>query len=526
MSNLFRDNLYNEFPDPSKKIEDVADSVDGLSKDLGDIKKKQNWVNVMDFGAKCDGVTDDTQALKNAITSANNGLVAGTQVWKRVIYIPSNMLIKSPDKIQVDASTIAFQGNSRTNSNIIFTEKTGGLLFKRNNGNNVFELEIKNIRLDGSGVTDTLLTVDKFANLYFTDVFFTGWSNDGYAMDLNTGSLVYFDKLTIDGGTPTDATNTYTKSGIRLNGVSFIECTSFNSWNLKRLFNLVTPCFNLLYKDSWTEYVKCIVEINPSSTSFLNNKITLQGGTFTNGANMTNYSLVNYVTTSSHNLFGNQINIINTQFYLNSANTLLNNSFINIDNMASGSNFYVNVDNVNINGWNFDPGEYFVNLNANVGALAGYIAVLKYLLRVSGMVAPLSTCSNNGSIYNLVMGQNYSFPTFRTGVKFGDVAGNEGRIYYASGQFYANDASATLYTVAKGKTGTLTYNGDGTSTTKTVAHGLSSAPTFFQVTPSSADAGTAGIKFVTADATNLTVTFNTAPVTGTNNVKLTWKAEV
>lgn len=86
------------------------------------------------------------------------------------------------------------------------------------------------------------------------------------------------------------------------------------------------------------------------------------------------------------------------------------------------------------------------------------------------------------------------------------------------------------WTVAGGlsttKSGTLTYSGDGIVSTKIIPHGLVSTPTFFQVIPSSADAGTAGIKFVTADATNLTVTFNTTPITGTNNVKLTWKAEV
>ncbi|MEB2492980.1 hypothetical protein SOP93_17640 [Peribacillus frigoritolerans] len=76
------------------------------------------------------------------------------------------------------------------------------------------------------------------------------------------------------------------------------------------------------------------------------------------------------------------------------------------------------------------------------------------------------------------------------------------------------------------KTGTLTYNGDGTATMKVIPHGLGIVPSFFQVTLSSLDAGTAGIKFVTADATNLTVTFNTAPITGTNNVSLNWKAEV
>ncbi|WP_051291318.1 phosphodiester glycosidase family protein [Fictibacillus gelatini] len=74
--------------------------------------------------------------------------------------------------------------------------------------------------------------------------------------------------------------------------------------------------------------------------------------------------------------------------------------------------------------------------------------------------------------------------------------------------------------------GTLTYNGDGTSTSKTIPHGLGAIPNFFSVVPASVAAGTAGIKYVTADATNLTVYFNAAPAAGTNNVVLKWKAEI
>ncbi|MCP1493975.1 hypothetical protein J2Y73_004006 [Peribacillus frigoritolerans] len=75
------------------------------------------------------------------------------------------------------------------------------------------------------------------------------------------------------------------------------------------------------------------------------------------------------------------------------------------------------------------------------------------------------------------------------------------------------------------KKGTLTYNGDGMTTTKTIAHGLTGTPSFYHVNAASNDAGEAGIKFVTADNTNLTVTFNTPPIAGRNNIKLTWKAE-
>lgn len=74
--------------------------------------------------------------------------------------------------------------------------------------------------------------------------------------------------------------------------------------------------------------------------------------------------------------------------------------------------------------------------------------------------------------------------------------------------------------------GTVTYNGDGAFTSKTISHGLYATPSYFHVERVSADAGTAGIKYVTADANNLTVYFNTAPISGTSNVVLKWKAEV
>ena len=83
-----------------------------------------------------------------------------------------------------------------------------------------------------------------------------------------------------------------------------------------------------------------------------------------------------------------------------------------------------------------------------------------------------------------------------------------------------------LNPISTNKSGSLTYNGDGTATSKTIAHGLSAAPTKWFVQAASADAGTAGIKYVTADAANLTVYFNTAPIIGTNNVKLNWRADI
>ncbi|MFE3976612.1 MULTISPECIES: hypothetical protein [unclassified Peribacillus] len=79
--------------------------------------------------------------------------------------------------------------------------------------------------------------------------------------------------------------------------------------------------------------------------------------------------------------------------------------------------------------------------------------------------------------------------------------------------------------IRTGESGNVTYSGDGSTIIKTISHGLGSTPSYWDVNVASLDAGNAEIRFVTADETNITVTFKTAPIAGTNNIKLTWKVE-
>jgi hypothetical protein len=72
--------------------------------------------------------------------------------------------------------------------------------------------------------------------------------------------------------------------------------------------------------------------------------------------------------------------------------------------------------------------------------------------------------------------------------------------------------------------GVAIFSGNGTQTTFTIPHGLSGTPSSWRVEAGSSDAK--GDKYVTADATNLTVVFATAPPAGTNNVVLVWSAEL
>ena len=72
--------------------------------------------------------------------------------------------------------------------------------------------------------------------------------------------------------------------------------------------------------------------------------------------------------------------------------------------------------------------------------------------------------------------------------------------------------------------GTATFSGDGSTTQFTIPHGLVAEPSKVQVTPMSADA--AGDFYVTKDATNIYVNYKNAPASGTDNIVLSWYAEV
>jgi len=74
------------------------------------------------------------------------------------------------------------------------------------------------------------------------------------------------------------------------------------------------------------------------------------------------------------------------------------------------------------------------------------------------------------------------------------------------------------------KKGTATFSGDGSTTQFKIKHGLVSTPSKVLVTPMTSDA--AGDFYVTADDTYIYVNYKTAPPSGSNNIKLSWYAEV
>lgn len=95
--------------------------------------------------------------------------------------------------------------------------------------------------------------------------------------------------------------------------------------------------------------------------------------------------------------------------------------------------------------------------------------------------------------------------------------------HHGNSVLVTNTASGT--TIAYGNNaGTLTASGTGAQTAFTFNHGLAGTPTQFTFSPTSAAASSDWIW--SATSTQITVTFGTAPVSGTNNVTATWTAKL
>ena len=96
-----------------------------------------------------------------------------------------------------------------------------------------------------------------------------------------------------------------------------------------------------------------------------------------------------------------------------------------------------------------------------------------------------------------------------------DYEDNNKSIIVAGGspQFYKNGGEST-------------WSGTGSQTTHVITHNLVGTPKKYWATASSNDARTGRITGVYADATNITVYYATAPVSGTNNVTESWYAEI
>lgn len=141
--------------------------------------------------------------------------------------------------------------------------------------------------------------------------------------------------------------------------------------------------------------------------------------------------------------------------------------------------------------------------NANVNNFSAMIAQeASYGGSIAGVVTHLS------AVGNAIQNCNALF----SGITPGTHAGNIISANFGTAELRGDNA------------GRSTQSGTGAQTAFTIAHGLAAAPSSVTVTPGTAVASAAFS--VTSDATNITVTYAVAPVSGASNVVLNWAAKV
>ncbi len=99
-----------------------------------------------------------------------------------------------------------------------------------------------------------------------------------------------------------------------------------------------------------------------------------------------------------------------------------------------------------------------------------------------------------------------------------DVATGINNLDFTTGISASDQGGGTAAITSDVRTGSQTYSGDGSTTSFTFAHGLSAAPSSWSVEAATDDAS--GVSHSTADGTNITVEYDTAPPNGTDNLEL------
>lgn len=135
-----------------------------------------NEINVKQFGAKVDGITDDTSALQNALNYT-----------KQLIGVQGTLIIKEPINIEVNTEKLNLDFKNmiiKCNSNLVIDNciKINAISNKRIRGN------LKNLVIDSNGKAKTGIYIQDTSQLYIDNMEINSAIEQEFKID-NEGSL-------------------------------------------------------------------------------------------------------------------------------------------------------------------------------------------------------------------------------------------------------------------------------------------------------------------------------------------------
>ena len=417
-------------------VEDIIDNkIPSIETSLEHIENKENWVSVLDYGAKCDGVSDDSIALQNAINDINTITTPKGQ-WKRTLYIPSKLRITK--EISIPFGQFKIMGNSLNNSQIFLDGVHACLNFDGTNYRH--EIEFEDIRIKGNDTNNVLIKMNKVMNIYFTRVDLSNHGDNKYAIEFTDCGIYSFDKCIIQGGS--DLTNGGSRRGIKetQNNIglgSIINITGCNLWNLNEFMSTNGSVQKLNIHDNWCECVKKFLTINSVDDMRYTN-ISIRDNFFNNhnegGYIITEYCFIDVVNTTNTDWFGGIISIDNNTFYLWDLTNIKGNSLINMNTIKSNTELSINYNTNTFSGRRLDQLNAYVFNTKNVTNFLNsvYFRNVSTCLRVdtTSITDKKEIITSSMNLPNKKFGSPNGFYFSNSETL------NDGNIFYENGAFY------------------------------------------------------------------------------------------
>lgn len=396
-----------------------------------------NIIDVKKFGAYCDGIHDDSDALENSFNYVNT-LTSSNGTAKRTIIIPSKL--KVTRRIDCEADQLKIMGTSLNNSRIVFTGADSYLNIGKSNNEKSFEIEIENIKLYGDySQTNSILKMTKCTNCYLTRVETCCGGENQYNISFIDCGLIFMDQCTVVGSN--DVENyPGNRNGIYINQMgSIFNFTNANCWNLNNLFKFDGNVQNVNIQNNWIECIKSLIEFNcVTDMRYMNIKVennTINTHAQSEAFYPTTFNFIKLDMLSNTNLFNSVFSINKNTIYLWDVTSINGNSLVYLTQKGETSAWDINYNS------NIYSGKTLANLSAYVFYNSDTSFYNKYNVHFKSITTSISSeasrITDDKRIINCIIteGQRGQV-TSPNGIYLGSSGTeNYGNIYYENGEF-------------------------------------------------------------------------------------------